>query len=200
MRRADTPHAARARASAKSAQLLASPPPPIATHVELRAPHGEMAFCLRRARLTSTRFAPVWAGATFVASVLRMGHFKSKKSKANSSAGSSGAGVLRHLQPQPRHTPVPNADPGQAAQPVSPHPIHPRQVAQVQGQVVGRYKPPPATQLFCSIVAGWRLRPPTPPRPHFRLAVRAERAGGAWLGRTPLVRPTCGTLYSLLEY
>ena len=50
MRRADTPHAARARASAKSAQLLASPPPPIATHVELRAPQYKMAFCLRRAR------------------------------------------------------------------------------------------------------------------------------------------------------
>ena len=99
--------------------LLTSPPPPIATHVELRAPHGEMAFCLRRARLTSTRFAPVWAGATFVASVLRMGHFKSKKSKAKSSAGSSGAGVLRPLQPQPRHTPVPNADPGQASRRIS---------------------------------------------------------------------------------
>ena len=75
--------------------------------------------------------------------------------------------------------------------------IHPRQVAQVQGQVVGRYKPPPATQLFCSIVAGWRLRPPTPPRPHFRLAVRAERAGGAWLGRTPLVLATTAVLLTL---
>ena len=104
------------------------------------------------------------------------------------------AGVLRPLQPQPRHTPVPNADPGQAAQPVSPHPIHPRQVAQVQGQVVGRYKtdkPPPATQLSVLQHCG---------RMSFASADAAaptfssRSASGASRRRLARAHPTCTTL------
>ena len=57
---------------------------------QLRAPQYKMAFCLRRARLTSTRFAPVCAGRSSHASFSQMpGGFKSKKSKARSSGAMS---------------------------------------------------------------------------------------------------------------
>ena len=66
--------------------------------------------------------------------VSKLPHVAAARARAAASAAANdareGDTAVPALEGPPRvDTPVPNADPGQAAQPVSPHPIHPNQVS-----------------------------------------------------------------------